>query len=170
MADTQTYSIETISKLLMLSERRCQQLVGEGIIPKKERGQYDLVESVQGYVKFLRERAFGGVANTDMHSEKTRLVVAQANIAEMNDAEMRGDLVRVDEIRRAVFTAARGVRNSLQTVADRLAVPIAGESDHHEIHDMIESELNQILGDMDKQWAHLVAEPVVDEREKDTES
>ncbi len=169
MAD-QTYSIETISKLLMLSERRCQQLVGEGVIPKQGRGQYDLVKSVQGYVKFLRERAFGGVANTDQHGEKTRLITAQANIAEMNDAELRGDLVRADIVRRAIFTAARGVRNSLQTVADRLAVPMAGESDHHEIHDMIEGEINQILTDMDKEWSDIVAEPVEDEQQKDTES
>ena len=169
MAD-QTYSIETISKLLMLSERRCQQLVNDGVIPKKERGKYELVQSVQGYVKFLRERAFGGVANTDQHGEKTRLITAQANIAEMNDAELRGDLVRVDEIRRAIFTAARGVRNSLQTVADRLAIPMAGESDHHEIHEMIENEINQILHDMEGQFTELVSEPEIDEPETDTDS
>jgi vacuolar-type H+-ATPase subunit C/Vma6 len=87
----------------------------------------------------------------------------------MNDAELRGDLVRADIVRRAIFTAARGVRNSLQTVADRLAVPMAGESDHHEIHDMIESEINQILTDMDKEWADVVAEPVEDEQQKDTD-
>ncbi len=168
MADSQTYSIETISKLLMLSERRCQQLVSDGVIPKQGRGQYDLVQSVQGYVNFLRERAFGGVANTDQHGEKTRLITAQANIAEMNDAELRGDLVRVDEVRRAIFTAARGVRNSLQTVADRLAVPISAENDHHEIHDIIEGELNQILTDMDEEWAHVVPEPVEDEQQEDT--
>ena len=62
------------------------------------------------------------------------------------------------------------MRNSLQTVADRLAVPMAGESDHHEIHDMIEGEINQILTDMDKEWSDIVAEPVEDEQQKDTES
>ena len=171
MADSQTYSIETISKLLMLSERRCQQLVGEGVIPKQGRGQYDLVKSVQGYVKFLRERAFGGVANTDQHGEKTRLITAQANIAEMNDAELRGDLVRVNEVRRTIFTAARGVRNSLQTVADRLSQPLSGVDDHHEIHEMIGGEINQILTDMDKEWAHVVAEPVeVEDEQEDTNS
>jgi phage terminase Nu1 subunit (DNA packaging protein) len=170
MADSQTYSIETISKLLMLSERRCQQLVGEGVIPKQGRGQYDLVKSVQGYVKFLRERAFGGVANTDQHGEKTRLITAQANIAEMNDAELRGDLLRADETRRAIFTAARGVRNSLQTVADRLSQPLAGEDDHHEIHDMIEGEINQILHDMESEFANLVSEPVEIEIKDDAET
>ena len=58
----------------------------------------------------------------------------------------------------------------LQTVADRLAVPMAGESDHHEIHNMIEGEINQILHDMEKEFANLVSEPVEDEREEDTNS
>lgn len=166
MEDSQTYSIEIISKLLMLSERRCQQLVNDGVIPKQDRGQYDLVKSVQGYVKFLRERAFGGVGNTDMHSEKTRLVIAQANIAEMNDAEMRGDLVRTDEVRRAIFTSARGVRNAFQTVADRLALPIAGESDHRAIHEIIENEISAILRSMDKDFDALVPEPKQDEQDE----
>jgi hypothetical protein len=78
--------------------------------------------------------------------------------------------VRTDVVRRTIFTAARGVRNSLQTVADRLAVPIADESDHHEIHDIIENEINQILGDMDKEFAGVVAAPIDNEQQKDTDS
>ena len=166
MADQQTYSLETISKLLMLSERRCQQLVTDGVIPKHARGEYDLVKSVQGYVKFLRERAFGGVANTDQHTEKTRLVSAQANIAEMTDAEMRGDLVRTDDIRRTIFSAARSVRNSVQTIPDRISMPIAGMNDQHDIHELIDGEIMQVLGDMEKTWAELLPE-VSDERDTD---
>jgi phage terminase Nu1 subunit (DNA packaging protein) len=161
-------TLQELSDFLMLTDRRVQQLKKDGVIIKIDRGQYDFLQSTQGYINFLRERAFGGVANTDQHGEKTRLITAQANIAEMNDAELRGDLVRVDEVRRAIFTAARGVRNSLQTVADRLAVPISAESDHHEIHDIIEGELNQILSDMDKEWPHVVAEPVEDEQQEDS--
>ena len=169
MADQQTYSLETISKLLMLSERRCQQLVKDGIIPKHPRGEYDLVQSVQGYVKFLRERAFGGVANTDQHAEKTRLVSAQANIAEMTDAEMRGELVRTDDIRRTIFSAARSVRNSVQTISDRISLPIAGMSDLHDIHTLIDGEIMHVLGDMDKAWELLLPE-VSDDRDTDNPS
>ena len=169
MADQQTYSLETISKLLMLSERRCQQLVKDGIIPKHPRGEYDLVQSVQGYVKFLRERAFGGVANTDQHAEKTRLVSAQANIAEMTDAEMRGELVRTDDIRRTIFSAARSVRNSVQTISDRISMPIAGMSDQHDIHTLIDGEIMHVLGDMDKAWELLLPEES-DDRDTDNPS
>lgn len=168
MAEQQTYSLETISKLLMLSERRCQQLVSDGVIPKHARGEYDLVKSVQGYVKFLRERAFGGVANTDQHTEKTRLVSAQANIAEMTDAEMRGDLVRTEEIRRTLYSAARSVRNSVQTIPDRVSSPIAGMTDQHDIHELLDNELTQILSNLDKDWSNLLPE-INHEQDQDTE-
>mgnify|MGYP001399180971 CR=1 FL=1 len=168
MAEQSTYSLETISKLLMLSERRCQQLVTDGVIPKHARGEYDLVKSVQGYVKFLRERAFGGVANTDQHTEKTRLVSAQANIAEMTDAEMRGDLVRTEEIRRALYTAARTVRNSVQTISDRVASPIAGMTDQHDIHELIDNEVMQVLGNLGEDWGKILLNQD-DERPEDTE-
>lgn len=168
MADKQTYNIETISKLLMLSERRCQQLVTDGVIPKQGRGEYDLVKSVQGYVKFLRERAFGGVANTDQHTEKTRLVSAQANIAEMTDAEMRGDLVRAEDIRRTLYTAARTVRNSVQTISDRVSSPIAGMTDQHDIHELIDNEVMEVLGSLGEDWGKLLADDS-NERDKDTE-
>ena len=45
---TATQPIGVIAKLLDLSERRVQQLSREGVIPKAERGQYDLIGSVRG--------------------------------------------------------------------------------------------------------------------------
>lgn len=169
MADEQqTYTLETIAKLLMLSERRCQQLVTDGVIPKHPRGEYDLVQCVQGYVKFLRERAFGGVANTDQHTEKTRLVSAQANIAEMTDAEMRRDLVRANEIRSALYSAARTIRNSVQTISDRVSLPIAGMTDQHDIHELIDNEVMQVLGSLDEDWQKILPK-INNERDTDTD-
>ena len=43
---TPTYPVSTIAKLFNLTERRVQQLASEGVIPKPERGKYDLVASV----------------------------------------------------------------------------------------------------------------------------
>jgi phage terminase Nu1 subunit (DNA packaging protein) len=54
---TATQPIGVIAKLLDLSERRVQQLSREGVIPKAERGQYDLIGSVRGYVRYLRDQA-----------------------------------------------------------------------------------------------------------------
>ena len=52
----QTFPLDTISKLLDLTPQRVTQLVNEGVIPRKERGRYELVPVVRGYIKYLRER------------------------------------------------------------------------------------------------------------------
>jgi hypothetical protein len=54
---TNAQPIAVIARLLDLSERRVQQLSRDGVIPKAERGQYDLVGAVRGYVVYGRPRA-----------------------------------------------------------------------------------------------------------------
>jgi len=87
--------------------------------------------------------------------------------ASLKNAELRDDLVRSDEIRRALFSAARSVRNSVQTIADRVSMQIAGMSDQHDIHELIDGEIMQVLGDMENAWAELLPEENDDERDTD---
>ena len=62
MSSAATYPVSTIAKLLMLTERRVQQLTADGVIPKPERGRYELIPAVQGYIKYLRARTLGADA------------------------------------------------------------------------------------------------------------
>ena len=58
----QTYPVNVISKLLDLTPQRVGQLVSAGVIPKAERGRYELVPCVRGYIRYLRDRAVGADA------------------------------------------------------------------------------------------------------------
>lgn len=49
-----TVPIDTICKLLDLTQQRVNQLAREGIIPKLERGRYELVPVVRAYIQYLR--------------------------------------------------------------------------------------------------------------------
>ena len=49
-------SLKTLSILLDVTERRIQQLAREGIIVRDKRGRYDLIPSIQGYVRYWRAR------------------------------------------------------------------------------------------------------------------
>ena len=70
--------IGVIARLLDLSERRVQQLSRDGVIPKAERGQYDLVAAVRGYVAYLRDLAIKAQAGApDFGVERARLGVGQ---------------------------------------------------------------------------------------------
>lgn len=113
-----------------------------------------LVDALHSIVSWLGKRAAGHVSESglDLVQERAQLAHENRETAALKNAETRGELLRVDEVRRAVFTAARSVRNSFQTVADRLSVPLAGVTDHYEIHATIEAEINQILDDMAEEW------------------
>ena len=45
-----SYPVSTIAKLFGLSERRIQQLAQEGIIPKPDKNQYELIGCVRAYI------------------------------------------------------------------------------------------------------------------------
>ena len=86
---TNTQPIAVIARLLDLTERRVQQLAQDGVIPPAartgpERGRYDLVSAVRGYVRYLREQATRSPSGSaDFGVERARLVKAKADLAEM---------------------------------------------------------------------------------------
>ena len=78
--------------------------------------------------------------------------------------------MRTADVRRTIFSAARSVRNSVQTIPDRISMPIAGMSDQHDIHELIDGEIMQVLGDMDKAWGELLPEVNNDKHDRDTDN
>ncbi len=95
---TPSYPVSTIAKLFNLTERRVQQLAKEGVIPKPEKGKYDLVGCVRGYVAYLQERAFGKtMAVGDTHHERARLLKLQADKTELEVETIRGKLIPAEE-------------------------------------------------------------------------
>src|SRR3972149_345185 len=90
-----TYPVDVISKLLDLTPRRVQHLANEGVIPRAEKGRYELVPAVRGYIRYLRDRSVGrdGVVIPDIASERARLTREQADRVAMENAKARGELL-----------------------------------------------------------------------------
>ncbi len=117
-AGTPTYPVKTIAALLRLTERRVQQLSKEGVIPKAERGRYELAPAVQGYIAYLQDRLAPREGDDDpdridYHVEKARKTKAEADIAEMEAAKMRGDLVDAIEMKDALELVMSEVKTKL---------------------------------------------------------
>ena len=107
-----TYPVETICKLLDLTPRRLQQLAAEGVLPRGERGRYDLLGCVRGYVRHLRDRTLPADIEADpYHQQRTRRTAAEAEIAELKVAQARGELVLAAEAARAWASHAARVRS-----------------------------------------------------------
>lgn len=144
-AGTPTYPAKTIAKLLMLTERRVQQLVKEGVIPRAERGRYELAPAVQGYIRYLQERMAGNasqVESIDYHKEKARKIKAEADIAEIEAAKRRAEAIDAQEVKRAWQLILSEVRaNMIGTTPARIAQLIRGLENETDIKRIVREEI-----------------------------
>lgn len=59
-----------------------------------------------------------------------------------------GKLVEADEIRIAAFRKARVVRDGLLNLPERLAAVLAAESDANKVHELLTTEIRQVLTEL----------------------
>ena len=94
-----TIPVATLARLFNLTERRVQQMAREGIIPKPEKGKYDLIGCTRAYIKYLQERATGrDIEPQDAYLERARLLKAQADKVELEVKSMNGEVVPSEQM------------------------------------------------------------------------
>lgn len=76
---------------------------------------------------------------------RRRREVAEASIAELKEAELRGDLVRRAAVERETASRLVALRESLEVLADRLAALVAAESDPVACRRMLRDEHRNAL-------------------------
>ena len=158
-----TQPIGVITKLLDLSERRVQQLSREGVIPKAERGQYDLIGSVRGYVRYLRDQALKSQAGApDYMAERARFIRARADIAEMEAQEKRLSLIAADQIEAAWIAVLALLRTRLLGLPDRLAPQAFEQTTVGETRTLIRMAIREVLDDLAEPDIEFETDPEID--------
>lgn len=93
----------------------------------------------------------GKAGTLDLNSERARLAKAQANVTEMQEAELRGVLVRADEAIAHYQHLVSTARSRLLAMPVKLASMVIGETDlgtiEATIRDEIEAALHELAGD-----------------------
>lgn len=155
--------IGVIAKLLDLSERRVQQLSREGVIPKAERGQYDLIGSVRGYVLYLRDQATKAQAGApDYAAERARFIRARADLAEMDAEQKRRALIAADQIEAAWIAVLALLRTRLLALPDRLAPQAFDQSTVGDTRNLIRAAIREVLDDLAQPDIDLETDPEID--------
>lgn len=143
------YPAKTIAKILNLTERRVQQLAKDGVIPKAERGKYDLVGSVRGYVKYLQDRALGNEATpTDLQTEKWRLIKAQADEKELQVEQLRGSLILRTEVLEYWQSMLASMRARLLSIPSRSAPIIITASTVSDVEQVLTLHVHEALAEL----------------------
>jgi phage terminase Nu1 subunit (DNA packaging protein) len=148
MAGAQTYPVETVARLLDLSPRRVQQLSNEGVIPKAERGRYELVPAVQGYIRYLKSKAIAADTGSDDSEHKKRLTKARADIAEMEAERLSGNLVDVGAVAKTWSSLFTFARTKFLTLPDECAELVSVDETIEGCHEIIETHVHKILAEL----------------------
>ena len=155
-------SVQVIARLLMISERRVQQLVNEGIIPRSESRRYNLEDSVQAYIQYLQGKNVGkGIEDEgaiDFHVEKARLTKIQADKAQFELEELAGSLVRADEVEREWTNAVTSCKTRLLGIPSKAAPIVAPETSagacQKIISDLVYEALEELSGNSEREESH----------------
>ena len=143
-----TYGVEVISRLLNLTPRRVQQLAKEGVIPKAGRGKYRLAPTVRGYVVYLQEKLDnpGAEGRINLNEERARKTKAEADLAEMEVAKRRGELIDTVDVKEAWQSILTEVRaNLLHNVPVRIAAAAKAEDDEAALKSLVKAEIVEAL-------------------------
>ena len=82
---------------------------------------------------------------TSYHIAKTLREAAEAQIARLKLAEMRGELIRVDAVKTALAHAYSATRDALLQIPARLAPLLAADAEPASVQNSLYSEIHQAL-------------------------
>ena len=141
-----TFPLDTIAKLLDLTPRRVQQLSAEGVIPKAERGRYELVPAIQGYIRYLKERSIkADTSGDDYNAHRTRLTKARADLAEMEKEQIREQLIPAGDVERAWIDVSQNMRQKLLAFPQRVAPEVYAAEKLIEVKSILKDNIYDAL-------------------------
>ena len=149
-------STQVIAKIFGVSTRRVEQLKTEGVI----RGQgkptkYDLLPTIQAYIKYLSDKANGrekketdAQLETEKLTAEKRIKTAKAEMAELELKEMKGELHRASDVEAITTDHVLYLRSMLMALPGKLAVDVASLNTAPECADRIKQEVYSVLNSL----------------------
>lgn len=143
--DTPVWTAEKLAKLLMISRVTVYDLAERGVFVNNN-GVFDFIHSIQSYINYLKSKNTArGTGQLDFNAEKARLTKAQADIAEVNLAKVRGNVVGVEQVERNLANVFAEVRANMRNIPTRVSAQLVGEADERVIRKKILEEIDIVL-------------------------
>lgn len=146
-------STQVIAKIFGVSTRRVEQLKSEGVIKGEGKPtKYDLLPTIQAYIKYLSDKAYGRekkqtdaqLETAKLEAEK-RIKTAKAEMAELELKELQGKMHRAEDVEAIVTDHVFFLRSMLMAMPGKLAVDLAGAHTAAEQADRVKQEIYYIL-------------------------
>ena len=138
--------VAAIAQLIKLTERRVQQLVKEGILPRPIKGLYEPISCNHAYIDYLRKQ-ITGAGELSLTDERTRLTKCQADLAEIELQKARGEMIPSKRAMAAWGGVVQNVRQKLLVIPSRLAPVLAGIKSIPQMKEKLEEAIYEVLNE-----------------------
>ncbi len=140
------------ARMIGLSERRFRELLDEGVLQRRSAGKYKFEEIVPAYCAHLREIA-AGRGGQDAQAQKAvddaRRAKVMADRAELEYAELKGELVPAEQVADTLHAAVQIFRTRMLALPSSLS-PRVGARDPALAEKMIREHVNEVLENLAK--------------------
>lgn len=140
------WSTGELAEVLRLTPQRIGQLVREGILPQPVNCTHHPKAAVTAYLAYVESRQIDEEREKE-EAEKLRLDNA---LKRLRLERATGELMSREAVSKAWFAAGRQIRDTLQSLPDRLAGPLATETDPSAVFALISKGLQYVLEDLSR--------------------
>lgn len=151
---------DTIAQLFGLSGRRIEQLVADGVIDRvrtKNGVRFELASTIQKYVKYLSDKAYGkerSEAEAKLKEQKLRADVAlkesQGELHRLRTEIAAGNYISVEEVKADYSRFFIVFKNFALSIPGKMAGRLAGFIDPVEVREIendLQKEIKKLLKD-----------------------
>jgi len=152
--DENSIKVSDLASLLGVTTRRITQLTKEGIVLKKERGNYDKAESIKRYRELIRQNGSKPaikdepIKELSYHDARTKKINAEAQLKELELRKREGELLDITVAQKHVFENIRAIRDAFLNLPDRTSAVLASLQTAADVHDELTREIRVVLEDL----------------------
>ncbi len=148
MVKTGTVNAAEIGRILGISRGTVSNLTTDGVLPRADRGQYDVADTVQAFIRHKLARATASDENVaSLTAERSRLARAKADAAERDAAVASGELVRADDVRKTWLGIVAAIRSRMLLIPAKIAPRIVTRAPA-EAQALLQSEIHAALSEL----------------------
>ncbi len=164
------YRVEIIAQLFGVTVRRIQQLTQEGVLPTTETAEgrrYDLVPTIQSYVQYLSDKAYGknrSEKELELREQKMKAEIAlkesQGELHQLRTAIAAGKYIAVEDVIVEYQSFFLQFKKFAKGIAPRLVDTVG---DFVELDPLQSRQLEKVISlDVDNQLASFVLSAVTE--------
>lgn len=147
-----TCSRADLSILFGISIRTVDNLIARGtIVPAEQRGMYQTLPSIVGYLEDLRNKAAGRSSDTALADERAKTAAVEREMAEIKLAQIKGEVLSLEEVVTGWSSILQRVKSDLLAIPAQLRtmIPHFGAHEQETARTLIRDVLNNTADEID---------------------